>query len=141
MSWVFKSCTIVRVEVVVDVSALLAAVLGEPERESILEATHGTVLIGPAVVPFEIANALTALWKRGRVGNDSILPAWESARKIPVQLVPVDVEATIVLAMEHEIYAYDAFYLQCAISHRRPLLTLDRRMRRTAEELGVKLVI
>lgn len=38
------------------------------------------------------------------------------------------------------IYAYDAYFLDCAVRYRAPLLTLDRPLKRAAEGLGVKLL-
>ena len=128
-------------EVVADASALLAVVLDEPERGSIVDATEGATLIAPAALPSEIGNALTAMRKRGRIEEESVLPAWEATQEIPVQLVPVEFEAAITLALANGIYAYDAYYLHCSLSHRRPLVTLDRRMREVAENLGIRLLV
>ena len=38
------------------------------------------------------------------------------------------------------LYAYDAYFLDCAVRYRSPLLTLDRPLRRAAERLDVMLV-
>jgi len=129
------------VVVVADASALLAVVLDEPERGPIIDATEGATLIAPSALPFEIGNALIAMRKRGQIEEEVILPAWQATQRIPVQLVPVDVEAALVLALAHGIYAYDAYYLQCSLSHRRPLVTLDRKMREVAKKLGLLLLV
>jgi predicted nucleic acid-binding protein len=128
-------------EIVTDASALLAVVLDEPERRSIIEATEGAALMAPSALPFEIGNALTAMHKRGRIRQDAVLSAWSATQRIPVQLVSVEVEAAIALALANGIYAYDAYYLHCSLSRRRPLITLDRRMREVAENLGVRLLV
>ncbi len=136
-----RTCTIGRVEVVTDASALLAVVFDEPERSSIIDATEGATLVAPLALPFEIGNALVAMSKRRRIEEETILPAWKATQKIPVQLVPVDVEAALVLALAHGIYAYDAYYLHCSLTHRRPLVTLDRKMREIAKRLGIRLLV
>ncbi|HEX4963077.1 MAG TPA: type II toxin-antitoxin system VapC family toxin [Thermoanaerobaculia bacterium] len=128
-------------EVVADASALLAVVLNEPERDSIIDATEGVTLISPFVLPYEIGNALIAMRKRRRIEEEVIVPAWRATQRIPVQLVPVEVEAALVLALDHGIYAYDAYYLQCSLAHRLPLIALDRTMRGIAKKLGIRLVI
>ena len=130
-----------RVDVVTDASALLAVVLNEPERDSIIVATQGASLIAPQALPFEIGNALIAMRKRRRIEEDVILPAWKAARQIPVRLVPVEMEAALTLALAQGIYAYDAYYLQCALSSRRPLVSLDGKMRDVAKELGIQLLV
>jgi len=128
-------------EVVADASALLAVVLDEPERDVIIEATEDAVLTAPEALPFEIGNALTAMRKRRRIEEEAVLPAWEAIQKIPVRLISIDVGAAISLALAHGLYAYDAYYLHCALALRRPLLTLDRGMRATAKDLGIQLSI
>jgi len=40
-------------------------------------------------------------------------------------------------SVAHGIYAYDAYYLECAVSHRAPLFTLDKGMRRVAQSLSL----
>jgi predicted nucleic acid-binding protein len=128
-------------EVVADASALLAVVLDEPEREPIIDATEGATLIAPPALPYEIGNALVAMEKRGRIETEAVLLAWEAAQRIPVQLLPVAIESALTLALDHGIYAYDAYYLQCSLLRRRPLVTLDRTMRRVAEKLGIQLLV
>jgi predicted nucleic acid-binding protein len=41
------------------------------------------------------------------------------------------------LAEAEDIYAYDAYVLECARTYRSPLLSLDGPQRRTAEKLGI----
>ncbi len=128
-------------EVVTDASALLAVVLDEPERRSIIDATEGATLISPLALPYEIGNALIAMRKRRKIEEEAILPAWRATQQIPVQLVPVEMEPALALALAYGIYAYDAYYLHCSLSHRRPLLTLDRKMREVAQELDIRLLV
>ena len=42
--------------------------------------------------------------------------------------------------MEDPIYAYDAYFLECALNLRSPLLTLDRRMKGIAQEIGIQVM-
>lgn len=128
-------------EVVTDASALLAVILDEPERGSIIDATQGATLISPLALPYEIGNALIAMRKRGRIEEDAILPAWNAAQQIPIQLVAVEMENALALALANGIYAYDAYYLQCSLSLRRPLLTLDGKMREVAQKLDIRLLV
>jgi predicted nucleic acid-binding protein len=128
-------------DVVTDASALLAVALDEPERSSIIEATQGASLISPQVLHFEIGNALIAMRRRRRIEEEVLLPAWKVAQQIPVRLVPVEIAAALSLALAHGIYAYDAYYLQCALSNRRPLVTLDLKMQEVAEKLDIQLLV
>ncbi len=133
-------CTIVHVDIVADTNIFLAVVLNEPQKLSIIEHTTDATVIAPAVLPYEIGNALSAMVKRKQVTSSEALAAEESARKIPVRLVDVDVNECLELALGQNIYAYDAYFLRCAQSFSAPLLTLDRRMKQVAETLKIRLL-
>ncbi len=53
-------------EVIVDTSALPAALQGEAERPALLAATGGALLLAPASLPWEVGNALVAAVRRRR---------------------------------------------------------------------------
>jgi len=36
------------------------------------------------------------------------------------------------------MYAYDAYFLDCAMRHKAPLLTLDRKLKTAAQNLNVE---
>jgi len=46
----------------------------------------------------------------------------------------------LTLAIQFNIYAYDAYFLQCAKSLSRPLFTLDKQMKQVATELNIELL-
>ena len=54
-------------DIVIDTSALIAVIAGEPERAKIIEITTGNTLIGPGSVPWEIGNAFSAMYKQKRL--------------------------------------------------------------------------
>ena len=135
-----ESCTIVLVKIVADTNTFLAVALEEPEKEWLIEATHGDDLVAPAVLPYEIGNALSSLFRRGAVTESELAVAWDAAAAIPVELATVDTRASLLLAGRFRIYAYDAYFLQCALERKSPLLTLDRGMKRVAQQLGISLL-
>jgi predicted nucleic acid-binding protein len=57
-----------------------------------------------------------------------------------VELVEVDVRTALELAVRFDIYAYDAYFILCALQLRCPLLTLDKGMRQVAKRLNVNLM-
>lgn len=123
--------------IVADTNVFLAVGLNEPEKPTIIEATAGCTVVAPAVLPYEICNALSALYKRKKLSADEVRICWDITRQIAVQLRPVDMHAALDIALRNEIYAYDAYYLACAASSKSPLLTLDRSMRRIASGMGI----
>lgn len=127
-------------QIIIDTSAILAVLLGEPERVSLLESTAGATLVAPASVPWEVGNALSAMLKRGRVTGSQAQQVIESYAKIPLRLIDVDLGAAVEVAGELGLCAYDAYFIVCAAVHRSPLLTLDAALARAARSAGLRLV-
>ena len=127
-------------ELVSDASAFLAVALNEAEREQVIEKTAGCDVLSPEVLPYEIGNALIAVHKKGRLKDREILRAFDISQGIAVRLVPVKIRDAMKLAVRFNIYAYDAYYLQCCIENKLPLLTLDGRMGDVAKRLGIKVM-
>ncbi|MCC6698989.1 MAG: type II toxin-antitoxin system VapC family toxin [Candidatus Hydrogenedentes bacterium] len=127
-------------KIVADTSAFLAVVLDEPERDWIINQTAGQELVAPEFLPSELGNALTALFKIGRLASADLTSAWNAAQSIPVELRSIDIEAALELALKLNIYAYDAYFLECAVYSRLPLLTLDRALANNARSLSIPLV-
>jgi len=127
-------------KIVADTNTFLAVALNEPEKNLIIKLTEGCSLIAPAVLPFEIGNALSAMAKRRLLGSKELIAAWEMVQRIPVELRQVDVRSALEIALKFNIDAYDAYFLECAASTRSSLITLDRAMRKTASTMGITLL-
>jgi len=126
---------------VADTNTFLAVALNRPERTWLLDVTAGCDLIAPAVLPYEVGNALSAMAKRRALTPERVEGVLNTVAEIPVELVEVDVRAALLLAVAAGIYAYDAYFLQCALQTGCPLLTLDRGLRRTANGMDIKSVV
>jgi len=127
-------------KIVADTNTFLAVALDEPEKAWLIEVTDGQDLIAPPVLHYEIGNALSALARRKVVAERQLPAAWDAATAVPVEFVEIDARAALLLAGHFGIYAYDAYFLQCAMDTKRPLLTLDRGMKRVAKELNIELL-
>jgi predicted nucleic acid-binding protein len=122
---------------VADTNVFLAVALDEPERDWLIEATKGHELLAPAVLPFEVCNALSALVKRTAISPGQATELWDAITAIPVELAEIDIRAALELAAQNGLYAYDAYFLRCALETRCPLLTLDQAMIRVAKRLNL----
>ncbi len=127
-------------DIVIDTSALLAVIVAEPERGRIVESTSGHTLIGPGSIPWEIGNAFSAMIRQRRLELTEAQQGLEIFHTIPLRLVRVDLNNAISIANQIKLYAYDAYFLDCAVRHSAPLLTLDRSLKRASLKLGVKLM-
>lgn len=127
-------------KVVVDTNIFLAVALDEPEKERIVEATAGRDIVSPEILPYEIGNALTALIKRRKISKNEAQELFEITQRIPVKLVSVDIPKALAIAARFNIYAYDAYFIQCALAMSCPLATLDSRLKEVARSFNIDLV-
>jgi len=125
-------------ELVVDTSALLAVLLGEPERPAIIARTQGAVLMAPGSVPWEVGNALIAGFRRRKLNARQVRDAWTSFERIPLRLPPVAVTKALELAEQLGLYAYDAYVLEAVRVYHVPLLATDKRLWTAAADLGLE---
>ena len=126
-------------EIVSDASAFLAVALNEIDRDWVIEKTSALSIISPEVLPYKIGNALITVRRKGRLSDREVLRAFDISQKIAVRCAG-KVHDAMKMAIRFNIYAYDAYYLQCCIENRLPLISLDDRMCDVARSLGIKVV-
>lgn len=127
-------------KIVVDANIFLSVVLNEPEKDRIIENTLGMELISPEILPYEIGNALTAMAKRNRLNREQIIQSFQYFKEIPVRFVNVAIDSALEISLKHDIYAYDAYYLETAKRLNLQLLTLDQKMKSIAQEMDISLL-
>ncbi|MDP2856754.1 MAG: type II toxin-antitoxin system VapC family toxin [Bacillota bacterium] len=127
-------------EVTVDASVVLAVILNEPSKAQLLEVTGDVDLVAAPTLPWEVGNALSALFKRARLSLLQAKSAVDSFERIALRLADVDLLAAVELAEKHRIYAYDAYVLECARRYRTPLLSLDGPQREVGRRMGLEIV-
>ncbi len=124
----------------IDTSAIIAVIIGEPERVAIISATSGKELIGPGSIPWEVGNAFTAMMKRDRIEVDQVWKALDIFKRIQLRYVRVDMKNVVSISHRFDTYAYDAYFLDCSVRHNVPLLTLDLTMKSVAKQLGIEIL-
>ena len=124
-------------DVVIDTSAIIAVIVDEPERNKIIELTTGNTLIGPGSIPWEIGNAFSAMFKRNRLGLNEAQKGLEIFNSIPLRYIKPDFAKSVTISKQANIYAYDAYFIDCAIRQKAPLLTLDRKLKNAAQSMNV----
>jgi predicted nucleic acid-binding protein len=77
------------------------------------------------------------MMKKGTLRSDEIQTSWEIIQHIPVEWRRIDIKSALNIAAKFNIYAYDAYFLECADSLKCPLITLDQEMQRIAREMGI----
>jgi predicted nucleic acid-binding protein len=124
-------------KIIADTNIFLAVALNEPDKNRIIRLTKGHELVAPDVLPFEIGNALTAMMKKATLEKAEVEAVWDIVQAIPVDLRKTDIKSALKIATQFNIYAYDAYFLECANLLRSPLFSLDLGMNRVAHKMGI----
>jgi len=124
-------------DIVIDTSALIAVLVNEAERSTIIELTSGNTLIGPGSIPWEIGNAFSAMFKQERLTLEQAQAGLSIFEGIPIRYVEPDFVHVLQIAKNVHLYAYDVYFLDCAIRCKSPLLTLDKKLKVAARNAGI----
>jgi len=127
-------------DVTIDTSALIAVIGNEASKQKIIEVTKGCSLYAPASVHWEIGNAFSAMFKRQQLGVGLAKEALKAYQKIPIKFIDVPLEKALELSHALNIYAYDAYLIQCAHQTSTSLLTLDNGLKIAAGNAGVEIL-
>jgi predicted nucleic acid-binding protein len=128
------------VDIVVDTSVIIAVIANEPQKDVLVELTKGADLIAPHSVCWEIGNAFSAMLKRDRITLEQALEAISIYRNIPIRFVDVELEESLTIADALGIYAYDAYLIRCAQKYSSPLISLDEKLVKLAEQMDVRVI-
>ena len=83
---------------VVDASALGAVVFGEPQAEEIAGLLKGALLIGPTLLPFEMASLCLQKIKAHPAKREVILAAYNASGMLDLEYLEVEHQEVIALA-------------------------------------------
>jgi predicted nucleic acid-binding protein len=141
LEYSFLYCTIVPerhdMKILVDTSVLIAVVLGEPKRDSMIKITRNAHLIAPASLRWEVGNAFSAMFRKKCITLKEAIEAVKIFEMIPVEEILPDLTRSVEIAHARNIYAYDAYMLDIALSYKVPLLTLDDGLARVARTMKI----
>ena len=127
-------------EIVIDTSAIIAAIADEPDGDNVINLTENAILVCPSAILFEIPNAITRMIRKKVIDKDKMSQLLKSFQKIPIKLFENNPEDVLEIGWEYKIYAYDAFFLDTAKNLNLPLLTLDDGIESVGKKLGIKIL-
>ncbi len=81
---------------------------------------------------------LFILDKQNRLTLDEAKKGLVIFDSIPLRYIKTDFVNALKISKQANMYAYDAYFLDCAIRHKAPLLTLDRKLKTAAQNLNVE---
>lgn len=118
---------------VVDASALGALVFGEPEAPAVAKMLSGSALVAPYLLWFELASIAFKKAAKYPAYAGQIREAFRMAGRLDIELLAVDHLEVIDLAAQARLTTYDASYLWLARKTGGELVTLDKRLLKTAD--------
>ena len=127
-------------KIVIDTSVVIAVITNEMHKQHLIEITKGSDLIAPPSLHWEIGNAFSAMFKRNKITLDQAISAIKYYNLIPIRFYDVNLDTSIELSETFEIYAYDAYFIECALKQKANLLTLDKKLSEIAKRSGVKII-
>jgi len=118
---------------IVDASVLLRAFLPDETQANALAVVRDHVLgkiqlQAPALLPYEIINAVWQAERRKRITASQAERILQSFSKLEIEITPQSWEKLLPLARRFERTAYDAAYLALAQETSQTLLTGDSRL-------------
>ena len=125
---------------VVDTSVIIAVLVNEEHKSKLIGLTGGASLNAPASLHWEVGNAFSAMFKRRRLGIEQALEVIRSYEQIPIRLHDVSLSASLEIAQNLVLYAYDAYFIECARKLNSPLVTLDAALREAAYQAGIDVI-
>lgn len=123
--------------ITIDTSAIIAVIGNERHRAKLVSLTQGAQLVAPLSVHWEVGNAFSAMFKRKAIALSMAQQALEAYKMIPIRFIEVQLERTLVISEKFNIYAYDAYLLQCAEQTNSTLMTLDKNLLSVAQQMGL----
>lgn len=122
---------------VVDTSVIISVITNEKTKPKLIKMTEGEDLIAPSSLNWEIGNAISAMFKRKRITLKKAKAAIDYYQMIPIRLIDVDLKKCVEISHDYDIYAYDAYFLECARNFNSDLITLDNGLIAVAEKMNI----
>ena len=101
-------------------------------------------LVAPFIWQFEVANALVARQRHGRLNESQVARARALLKELPLSFAELSLDEVLsdvaALASSHSLSAYDAAYLHVALREGIPLATLDAKLRAASEAVGCEVL-
>ena len=127
-------------KIVTDTSIIIAVLTNEEHKDKIISLTENADLVAPFSLKWEIGNAFSAMYKRGKITLSQAREALFYYNEIPITYIDIDLVSAIEIAFKYNIYAYDAYFIICSQSESAPLMTLDKQLLDISKQAAIKVI-
>src|SRR3990167_10275511 len=119
---------------VIDASYVLVFLLPDEHQDQVDDLfskyTSGDVyFVAPTLLPYEVANALSASIKRKRITKIQAQNLLEAFLDFSFPLLSIQFKQALSLSQKYQISLYDASYLVLSQTLQYPLLTFDKQLK------------
>lgn len=123
--------------IVADTSVIIALLANEKDRSSILPKIDGHELVCSQSIEPELGNAISKMFKQKRITLEQGKQIVEAFQQLKIRMIPINLHRILEISQKYNIYAYDAYVLECAEHLNAPLITLDDQMKEIANKLNI----
>lgn len=123
--------------IVLDASAMVDALVGDPANPELLAAVADSELHAPALIDYEVASALRGHGLAGKLTDAQVDQAAQDFNGLRIERYPLTHMLQSVLELRTNFTVYDAAYVVLAQVLDAPLLTADAKLT-GARALGVE---
>jgi predicted nucleic acid-binding protein len=127
-------------KIVIDTSVVIAVLTNEKHRQRLIELTKGTDLVAPPSLHWEVGNTFSAMLRKRRVTLEHAGRALSAYAGIAIRFYEVALEDTLSICAKTKVYAYDAYFIACALRLKSPVLSLDNALLSAAEATGASII-
>lgn len=130
----------IKMKIVIDTSVIIAVLTNEKHKQRLVELTKGADLIAPASLHWEVGNAFSAMLKKKRITLEQAGMALAACAEIAIRFYEVDLMEALSLCVKSNLYAYDTYFIACALRLKSRLLSLDDTLLSAAEKSGASII-
>jgi predicted nucleic acid-binding protein len=116
-------------EVVLDASAFVDLLLGNPVGAAVRGRLAGHSLHAPGHIDAEVLSALGRLSRAGQLNDDTVTRLLGRVADAPIERHPVQTLVAGAWTRRHQLRLADALYVELAAARGSALVTTDRRLR------------
>lgn len=80
------------------------------------------------------------MFKRKRITLKEAKEGLKIFQSISLRYIEPDFTDAVAISKQTNMYAYDAYFLDCALRIKAPLLTLDAKLKNTARQLNISIL-
>lgn len=114
---------------VIDASVLASWLFGESRRQDAYRMMEGASLLAPELLPFELSNVALVKIRKNPAQEKVIRDHFNQLFSLDdLELITIDFNAVLSLALNKSLTTYDASYLHLARTLEVPLLTFDQEL-------------